>query len=428
MECATLNVPLDWSNLDGPTIGLALAKNPAAGDRKGSVLTNPGGPGGSGVEFVQQGIFSEQAFEELRASYDILGWDPRGVGGSQSVQCGDDTSDYLHLDSDPDSDAEQAALDAAAAKVAEACAELGEDFLSHISTEDTVMDMEAIRRTIGDEGLTYYGFSYGTTLGSVYADTFPRNVRAIVLDGVTDPSADLEEFLAVQTAAFDRQLNSIFDTCGGLDECPTDDPAALYDEVARQLEQEPLTAGGTPVGPAELAVAAIAITYVDGAEADFIPALLEATEGSGERLASLADIYYGSTEFDPYLAIECVDQPHPVGDTDWQEFADRMVAISPRLGASVANELLPCANWSVEARGLRPMPVATGAPPILVVGNSGDAATPIEQAVAMADSLSSGVLVTSEGLGHTSYGNSCVDAITAAYLLDLKVPPAGTTC
>lgn len=428
LECATLTVPLDWSKPEGTTIDLALAKSPASGDRKGSVLTNPGGPGGSGIEFVQQGVLASGAFADLHGSYDILGWDPRGVGNSEAVDCGDNTTDYLHLDSDPDDAAEQTELDNAAQAVATQCGALDPELLANISTDDSVMDMEAIRRTIGDEGLTFYGFSYGTTLGSVYADRFPDKARAIVLDGVTDPSQDLEGFLAAQTAAFERQLTSILSNCGGLETCPVEDPAALFDEVAGQLENSPLTVADGKIGPAELSVAAVAVTYVDGAELDLIPGLVDAKNGDGETLAYLADIYYGVTEFDPYLAIECVDQPHPVGNAEWEAFADRLAGISPRIGGSVANELLPCANWPVPVARTPKMPTAPGAPPILVVGNSGDAATPIEQAVKMAESLESGILVTSEGLGHTSYGNSCVDKITSAYLLDLKTPSPGTTC
>lgn len=195
------------------------------------------------------------------------------------------------------------------------------------------------------------------------------------------------------------------------------------------MEREPLDVGGQTFGPAELAVAAVAITYVSGAERDFVPALVDAKNGDGNQLQDLADIYYGAAEFDPYLAIECIDQPHPVGADEWAKFSDRLEAISPRLGASVANELLPCANWPYPVARKTFSAKAAGAPPILVVGNSGDAATPIEQAEKMAASLESGVLITSDGLGHTSYGNAWrIDELTVAYLSDLTVPKDGTNC
>lgn len=429
LECAELTVPLDWNAPDGETISLPLNRRPATGERTGAVLVNPGGPGASGKGLVENGVLAFGAFDRVSDSFDIVGWDPRGVSGNSQIDCGTNETAYLELDPGPDDATEQRELDDAASAVAQACDDNSGKLLPHISTDDSVRDMEAIRRALGDPKLSYYGFSYGTALGSQYADWFPDRVRAIVLDGVVDPTADLEQFLSAQTAAFDRQVREIFATCGGLSTCPVDDPAAAWDKLAAQLETAPIAAAGRELGPAELQVAAVATTYVAGTEEDLMQALADALDGDPGPMLAVADIYYGAVDgFASYLAIECVDQPRPNDPIEWQAFADRLEKISPLVGASVANELLPCATWPVAPVREPRAPKAIGAPPILVVGNSGDAATPIEQARDMAASLESGVLVESEGLGHTSYGNPCVDAITAAYLADLTVPTAGTQC
>lgn len=427
-ECAKLNVPLDWSQPDGGNVTLELTRHVAKRDHKGSVLVNPGGPGGSGVDFVQSGILTSSPFDSLTENYDVVGWDPRGVGKSNAVTCGGDITGYLHLDSAPDTDAEWQQLDDAATSVSNDCGEADARLLPHISTDDSVRDMEAIRRALGDDKLTYYGFSYGTALGSQYADWFPDKVRAIVLDGVVDPTQDLEGFLAAQTAAFDRQLTAIFNNCGGLSSCPVANPAASYDDLAARLETTPLKSGDKVLGPAELAVAAVAVTYVDGSESDFVNAIDSALKGDPDPMLEVASYYYDSVDFAPYLAIECVDQPHPKGLAEWRAFSDRLEKISPRVGGSVANELIPCAQWPTPPVRKPYQPKAVGSPPILVLGNTGDAATPVEQAEKMAKGLQNGHLVISDGLGHTSYGNPCIDRISAAYLTSLTVPADGTRC
>lgn len=427
-ECTDLVVPLDWSKPDGKTITLALKRDPAEGDRKGSMLVNPGGPGGSGFQWVEYRAFSDNEFDSLRASYDVLGWDPRGVGASTSVSCATDLRDYFHLDSGPDTQQELDELDNYAASIAQQCADSDGDLLAHLDTDESVRDMEAIRRAIGDDKLTFYGLSYGTSLGSRYAEMFPKNVRAIVLDGVVDPTADYETFLSKQTAAFERAVDNTFSTCGGYDSCPVDDPGAAFDQIAAQLETQSVDTGSGPFGPSELAIAAVQSTYSTDGGQMLISGLADAANGDFEMLGQLASDYFSFDTFNSYMAISCVDTPRPDGAAEWQDMALRLKAISPRLGESVANELLPCAFWAADPHRTPSAPHAKGSGPILVIGNTGDAATPIEQAEAMATMLDNGHLVVADQLGHTALGNSCVDRITAAYLTDLTVPEDGATC
>lgn len=424
LQCAALQVPLDWDDLDGDSLSLAIARRPAEGDSEGSVLVNPGGPGGSGIELLDY-VFMADPFDELRDRFDIVGWDPRGTNGSEAVDCDAPVEEFRTLDPSPDDSAEAGELTDVAAEIAGDCERAAGDRLAHISTDDTVKDMEAIRRALGDERLSFYGFSYGTALGAFYAEQFPERVRAIVLDGVIDPDADLATYLAAQTRGFERALDAMLDSCGV--SCPDGGAAALYDRLADRVERAPIGTGSNTVGPAELATAAISATYSPDGGPAFADALQEADDGDPTALLMLAEQYYG-TDYTPYMSIECIDQAHPEGDAEWAAFVDDLEELSPRLGGSIGNELLPCANWPVDPVAPRPFPTATGSNPILVVGNTGDAATPFNQAEAMAEGLDNAVLVTHEGTGHTSYGNACVDGITAAYLVDLTLPAEDTVC
>lgn len=338
-----MQVPLDWDDLDGAKLELAIARRPAEGDPRGSVLVNPGGPGGSGIELLDY-VFLADPFDGLRDHFDIVGWDPRGTNGSEAVDCDAPVDDFRALDPSPDDAKEADELVDAATEIAQDCERAASDRLAHISTDDTVKDMEAIRRALGDERMSFYGFSYGTALGAFYADQFPDRVRAIVLDGVVDPGADLETYLTAQARGFDRALDAMFEACG--DACPDGGVAELYDRLADRVERSPIGSGSDTLGPAELATAAISATYSPDGGPAFADALQQADDGDPTALLSLAAQYY-STDYTPYLAIECVDQAHPMGDAEWAAFVERLEGISLRLGGSIGNELLPCANWPV---------------------------------------------------------------------------------
>ncbi len=428
-ECATLVVPLDYADPGSRTIEIALIRVPA-GDpdhRIGSILVNPGGPGASGVDFVDGFRFDA----EISARFDLVGFDPRGIGQSTAIGCGDKVPSFRALDPDPDSAAEQTELEAAAKAVADECGAEDGDLLPFVGTDNVVRDMDLIREALGEQQLTYYGFSYGTLLGARYAETFPERVRAVVLDGVLDPTLDFAAWLAGQTTALERTVNEIFGACDDDPSCPVDGgAAAAWDRIAAEVEESPIPGlGDADLTPATLATGTIYATYDPAAWEFLYEALAAAEEGDGSIMVSLADAYNSFGGFTAYAAVECVDSRPPSGSEEFRAFVASLEAISPRLGAAVANELLPCAFWPAPPVG-SPAPVtAAGAPPILVVGNTGDAATPFEQAERVAATLEQGVLLTYEGEGHTSYGSSpCVDDAVARYLIDLETPPEGTVC
>ncbi|MGI8661695.1 MAG: alpha/beta hydrolase [Acidimicrobiales bacterium] len=431
LDCATLGVPLDYAKPAGEVLSLALARLPARDPDKriGSLLVNPGGPGGSGIDFIKGGI----AFgNDVLDRFDIVGFDPRGVGASGEVPCAGQTIDDLRAaDSNPDSPEEQQKLDSAAKAVADDCGSNAGDLIPHIGTDDVVRDMDTIRAALGDEKLTYAGFSYGTLLGLRYLALFPTHARAVYLDGVVDPTQDFVGFLTGQAHAFETRLQQIFDDCpAGKRGCPDIGAAAAYDRIAATIEETPLRADrGEVLDPTALATAAIYATYVERFASTFDKALSAGLTGDGSRLRAMADSYYDEGAYASYAGVECVDSPHPVGAAAYKRFADDLAAISPRFGGAIANELLPCAFWPAAVSSVVGAVTAPEGPPTLVVGTTNDAATPYEQAVKVATSLENGHLVTYEGRQHTSYGaSSCTTAIAASYLVNLELPPEGTVC
>jgi pimeloyl-ACP methyl ester carboxylesterase len=427
-ECATLAVPLDWDTPEGPTITLALGRFRAEGERIGSLLLNPGGPGGSGLEYLSY----DPVGPELVARFDRVSWDPRGVGQSSPLRCTAGIDQLTAVDPDPDDAAEQRALDRSGAEVAASCGELDGQVLAHVGTVDVARDLEAIRLALGAEPLNYLGFSYGTHIGQVYAELFPDSLRAMVLDGVVDPALGYEEFLLGQTEGFDRAFAAAAEQCAaaGPSSCGVDDLGAAYDEVLRRVDAAPLGGAPVPVGPAVLSTAAISTSYGTDGWRELGPALAAASAGDGAPLWQLARSYYDAGAFTSYAAVVCLDSRPPRGPDAYRSFADRARGVSERFGGAVANELVTCATWPEQAPDPEPLvPVAADAPPILVVGSTGDAATPYENAVAVADRMPSSVLLTAEQDGHTAYGsNSCVSRAVEAYLVQLVLPAPDSRC
>jgi pimeloyl-ACP methyl ester carboxylesterase len=427
-ECATLVVPLDWSLPDGPTVDLAVGRVRATGRSSGAVVVNPGGPGASGIDFLRGGAVSDRVARQ----FDQVSWDPRGVGRSVGVRCADEASaTFLATDPSPDDPTEQAALDAAAVAVAGSCSPDVPGLLSHVGTLDAARDLEALRRALGDAPLDYVGFSYGSAIGQAYLALFPAAVRTMVLDAVVDPAEGFEEFLTAQAVAFESALRSQAARCGdaGRRACGVDDLVAAYDEVAARVESAPVASAGGPVGPAEVATAALATLYRTDGWRDLGPALADTLEGRGTPVRRLAEGFWNLTGFGAYAAVVCTDTAPPPDPEAHRRFAERLRRTAPRFGASIANELLPCASWPT-APNAAPLPTsAAGAPPTLVIGTTGDPATPLDNAERVARRLPGAVLVTVEGDGHTAYGTlACVDRIVDAYLLERALPEGPTTC
>jgi pimeloyl-ACP methyl ester carboxylesterase len=431
LSCATVVVPLDYGHPDGQAITLSLAKRTATGPtRLGTLFVNPGGPGGSGVGFVSS--FRRVGLE----GYDIVGWDPRGVGESTPVSCaGFDLDDYSAMDNSPDNSTEQSALLEADRELGLACLKHSGTLLEHISTVEVARDLDLLRGLVGDQQLNLFGASYGTQIGATYATLFPRRVGRMVLDG----AVDITGARAVsQAEGFDRALSAFADWCAGRQCALGSTQAEVLDAVRglwTRLDQAPVAVGRRELTQ-QLAVAGVVnVLY---ANADAYKYLLQALQsvidrGDGRFLLFLADQLnqrndqggYGQLNY-AFPSIRCLDE-HDLGIQGEIDQAARDARAAPTIGQFIGPDLV-CAMWPVA-----PVPelelTGAGAPPIVVVGTTIDPATPYENAVAMAKQLHSGVLVTFKGRGHTAYGqSSCVQQLVVRYLRDGQVPKEGATC
>lgn len=411
LECATMTVPLDYDRPTAGTIPLAVARKQSSGDDPvGALVVNPGGPGGSGINYLRNG-----AVNQLLPWFDLVSWDPRGVGNSRPLDCAKDTA-FLDLDPQPDDAQERDALERAARSIADECAAVAPDLLPTLTTENSARDVEQLRRALGDQPLTYLGFSYGTNIGLTYASLFPDQVRAMTLDGVVDPRETLTEFLTGQATEMQRLLG---------------DNLSRYNEVAERVETDRLPSRtGESVGPGRLGVAAFASIYGANGESRLSQALDDGLAGDGTALAQLADGYIGTASFAAYLGVLCVDGPHPSGASDWSRFIDDIMRAAPDVGPSVGNEVLPCAYWSVPpATGEPTVSWPPTLPPILLVASTEDAATPLDDAARVNAAVPNSVLLVRDGPGHTSFrASSCIADAVQAYLVDLQPPDEGTIC
>ncbi len=426
VECADMEVPLDWDEPQGRQITLALARRPATGERIGSLVMNPGGPGASGVDSIERGPFSPAVHER----YDVVSWDPRGVGDSTALSC-NDVDSFLALDPSPNTEADRQTLQDSAALVAENCERTDGVLLPHLGTDAAVQDLEAIRVALGDEPLNYVGFSFGTAIGQRYAERYGENVSRMVLDGVVDTSLGFEELLLGQVAGFENSFQRFDEECSsaGESQCGVENLAEAFDTVAEAVEGTPLPSDDRPIGPAEVATAAIYSSYLSDGWIRLGPALSDALEGDGQGLWHLAEGYYGFAEFGTYAAVFCTDNPRPRDQKEYEAFEQRATELSPRFGPSVANELLPCATWPVPASEDTPEITAPNAPAILVVGNTGDPATPLENAEAVSERLTSSRLLVVDSASHTAYSaNDCARSAIDEHLLGGTLPADGSRC
>ena len=441
--CSSLSVPLDPAHPEGRKIDLALGRIPATGERQGAVLANPGGPGAAGLDFLQ---FADELFTPaIREHYDIISWDPRGAGKSSPVECATNLDAFYAVDRSPDNDAELDDNVASAQSLADGCERESAELLPFLSTRYTVRDMDAIRAAIGEEQVTYVGFSYGTFLGALYAEQYPERVRAMVLDGALDPSLSAAEITATQAVGFDESLEAFFDWCRSHDDdcgfASGGNPADAYARVIAGIDAEPLpaeVAGEDRVlGPGEADLGVAEALYSGSAGWPTLgSALALAAQGNGAALLQLSDSYterqpggkYGNLTF-AFYATSCVDMPPPATLEEVEQLATTTAAEAPNFGATTTWLGLACTYWPVPA-DRKPAPVnASGAPPIVVIGTTNDPATPLSGAVALAEQLPDGRLLVYEGEGHTAYGRSeCVDDAVDEYLLTLTPPDDGTRC
>ncbi len=433
VECAAVSAPLDWSAPDGRALTLVVGRVPAtASPRLGTLFINPGGPGGSGLDLLSG--FPTRGLEH----YDVASWDPRGVGRSTPVRCSTDAQlDRLFsLDVSPDDDAEAVTLNTAARDFGRTCLERSGALLEHISTADTVRDLDLLRGLVGDERLHYLGFSYGTQIGAQYADTFPEHTGSMVLDGAVDLNDDSG---VTQIQGFERALGHFATWCAAQRCGLGEDRAAVLQTVRRlltRLDASPLPGRGGRVLTQQLGLSGVLTPLYDGTSSwpRLAEAIGQAVRGQGGGLLAFADRgnergsdgRYGPIAT-AFPAIRCLDsRAVSVAEADAKARAalDRAPVLGPFSGADVFCPLWPVAPAPKTRRLHR-----VGDRPVLVVGTTGDPATPYEYAVGMARQLDSAVLLTHEGEGHTGYGSSaCVQRVVQAYLTEGRVPSSGARC
>lgn len=450
MQCAKVNAPLDWDDPEGDRIELALVKQPAlSGAPIGSLFVNPGGPGASGVEYVASSI-DYAVGEPLQEQFDVIGWDPRGVGSSTPVRCLDDAGmdEVLFGASATDGlePGSQEWVDAALkenAEFGEACLEATGPLLGHVDTGSTVKDLDMLRAIVGDQKLNYLGYSYGTYIGARYADAYPEKVGKLVLDGAIDPTTSEVEVVREQTRGFELALRAYLTDCLTRSECPVggtvDSAMAQWRAMLDAVEAAPLTGSdGRSVSSSTLLTAIITPLYSQQSW-PYLDQLYETvTAGDADTALSLADFYYDRVDgtytsnlITAFGAINCLDYPRPL-PLDLERMraeAAELEQIAPTIGAFQGYGDVGCASWPVQGVEDRSATTAAGAAPILVIGTTGDPATPHRWAESLAGQLESGVLLTYEGEGHTAYGESaCVNGIVEQYFLTGAVPSDGTTC
>jgi len=433
LTCTLIRAPLDYAEPDGTALILALARRPATGSRRlGTLFINPGGPGGSGTAYVN--YFDAAGL----ADYDIVGWDPRGVAESTPVACMGpaDLDRYYALDSSPDNPSEQRIRVAAVQAFGQSCLQRSGKLLEHISTVETVRDLELLRYLVGDAKINYFGSSYGTRIGALYAELYPERVGRMVLDGSVNIGG---EDTITQTEGFERALNNFAGWCAA-ETCRLGDTRAevltRVKSYLDQLDKRPVKVGNRTLTQqqgvdavyysmyggrrswAHLRDSLVAAIFDDNADG-----VLDLPDRSNFRRndGSYQQINYS------FPAVRCLDsQDDSVREAERRyDHVSKAAPVLGRLGGAD----LTCALWPVASAPPQPTIDGDGAPPIVVIGTTGDPATPYEYAVDMAVRLKSGVLVTYRGEGHLAFGSSeCVNRLVIDYLVQDRVPPDKTRC
>lgn len=444
-QCATITVPLDYADLAKGTITLSLYRVRATGPgtRAGSVVFNPGGPGVSALPYIL-GAAHNVIDPAVLARYDAVGFDPRGVGASTPVSClGTAGLDALvNADPAPTTPAAIAHTDAVSRSLADACAARSARILPYLGTDETDRDLDVIRALLGQTRLDYLGKSYGTYIGSTYAQLFPGRVGRFVLDGVLDPTLDTDAVDLGQAGGFQTALTAFLTAWVATGSCPLGStvPAAQTRLITLldRLRAHPLATGESR--PLTLGAAATGVLYPLYSKSlwpELQAALTELVAGDGSFLREVADVAtdrgptaYEDNSTEAFWATSCLDRGFSDGDARIEAMVATFDRVSPVFGAYLAWSSLPCRYWHVPPNPA-PGPIrAAGAPAILVIGTTRDPATPYAWAKSLATQLDSGVFLGRVGDGHTAYltGNRCIDVTVDAYLLTGSTPPDGTVC
>ena len=445
-ECGMLSVPVDYSKPDGDVAQLQMIRFKATGQKIGSLVINPGGPGESGVESAA--AMAPTLPQSVRERFDLVGFDPRGVANSTpAVWCNSDAdNDRLRADPTVEYTPEGVAhIEKENKEFVQRCVDkVGKEFLANAGTFNVAKDLEAIRVGLGDEKLTYLGYSYGTRIGALYAEAYPDKVRAMILDGAVDPNADQIEEEIRQAAAFQKAFDNFAADCASRPDCPLGtDPAKavdVYHSLVNPLVEHPAkTQDPRGLSYSDAVVGTILPLYSPSLWQHLTRALSELKDGKGDKMLSLADLYMGrdanghyNNSTDVRVAVNCMDKPHITDRAKVVDEDRRTRVAAPFMSYGEFTGLAPldtCAFWPIPATGNQHEIKVNGLPPILVVSTTNDPATPYKAGVDLAAQLG-GALLTFEGTQHTVVfqGNTCIDDIAARYLVDVTVPPPNTRC
>ena len=447
LQCADIDVPIDWEDPSSDSVTIALAKQEAFDDAQGTIFVNPGGPGGSGVGFVEYAVSSD-----LADSFDIIGWDPRGVGDSTQVVCFDDADKdemlYGTFDDPYLTDGWIDELEDDAKDFADACVANTGDLLGHLDTVSTAHDLELMRALVnGDGPLDYLGYSYGTYIGATYAELFPEHVGKFVLDGAVDPLLNAFDELIVQMVGFENGFRAYMTDCLAGAECPfsgtLDSGLQQANALIASVDSMGLVSSDDRALDSATVGTGVAMSLYSE---DYWPYLTELfvglQDGDADPTFFLADVYndrddgsYASNSVEVYEATTCVDSDFTADKKSTLERLEEIAAAAPTIGEFIALDDyavldVTCSNWPYPAADSPAAYDAEGAAPILVIGTSNDPATPYAWAKSLAHQLESGVLISVEGEGHTAYngGNDCVDGVVDQYFLKGTVPEADPEC
>jgi pimeloyl-ACP methyl ester carboxylesterase len=438
--CATFQVPYDYKNPSVGQFSLNLVKHPAAKPQKriGSMLVNPGGPGFGGAFLAEDPI--SYFGGDLVDSFDIIGWDPRGTGKSTpAVDCIDNYDTYFTTDPSPQNAAEKKTLIDATRLFTEECEKKSGAILPYVSTNNTVRDMDSIRAALGEEKITYFGFSYGSELGATWLTMFPTTVRAAVLDGASDPNADYIQSGLDQAKGFEKQFAIFLKECSQEVTCAfhnKGDAEGAYEKLMEELDARPLVVGGkrAPVNQAVAFTAIAQAMYSSTMWGELEQALADAQKGKGAGLLSLNDDYYQrkgdgtyGNELEAFNAILCLDDPGPLTVEETDSYLPKFEAVAPRLAHGFTSGY-GCVFWKAPP-DRRIAITGKGAGPVIVIGTTGDPATPLESSRRMATALEDGRLIVVTANRHTGYGeNDCVTTTVNKYLLTASVTFAEKAC
>lgn len=448
LQCAWLQVPLDYANPSGDTLRLRISRVPASGtdaQRQGSLVVNPGGPGASGLDFAS--YVAAAVAPQVAREFDVVGFDTRGVGQSAPVTCmtGRQTSTWLRADSNPDTIAEERRYFALAGRIPRGCLEFSPRIARHLGSENTARDMDVLRAALGDQKLTYLGFSYGTFLGTLYAERFPESVGRLVLDGALDPSLDVMQVSEGQSGGFQLALSRFAADCVKRSTCPWRGSAASVlrgiTALLAQIDRRPLPTGGSrDLVEGEAITALFTAMYSPTSWSSLRYALRLAKRGDGSGLQWLADTAadrtgpnsFGTNMASAFPAIACWDTPASPDLAGLRAAADRWSrgAKVPALARAMSWSNAPCSQWFGHTDRVPAPASSSTTAPILVVGTTYDPATPYAWSQALSRQLATARLLTYRGDGHTAYGSGsrCVDDAIDAYLLRGTLPAAGTVC